>query len=59
MMISTENGAATTLHCATSLHVSSETGLYYDKCRVREPSKVGQDAALATELWRRSGAWVR
>ena len=59
MMISTEEGAATTLYCATSPDVSNETGLYYDQCRVKQPSKVGQDAALAAELWRRSEAWVR
>jgi NAD(P)-dependent dehydrogenase (short-subunit alcohol dehydrogenase family) len=59
MMISTEEGAATTLYCATSPDLSNETGLYYDKCRVKEPSKVGQDMAFAVELWRRSEAWVR
>lgn len=59
MMISTEEGAATTLYCATSPDVSSETGLYYDQCRVKQPSKVGQDIVLAAELWRRSEAWVR
>ena len=59
MMISTDEGAATTLYCATSPDVSNETGLYYDKCRVKEPSKVGQDVALAAELWQRSEAWVR
>ena len=59
MMISTEEGAATTLYCATSPDVSNETGLYYDKCRIKEPSKVGQDVALAAELWQRSEAWVR
>ena len=59
MMISTEEGAATTLYCATSPDVSNETGLYYDQCRVKRPSKVGQDAALAAELWQRSEAWVR
>ncbi len=58
LMISTEEGAATTLYCATSPDVSGETGLYYDKCRVKEASKKGQDAALAAELWRRSEAWV-
>ena len=57
-MISTEEGAATTLHCATSADVASETGLYYDKCRVKAPSAAGSDAALAAELWRRSEAWV-
>ncbi|MBC7709121.1 MAG: SDR family oxidoreductase [Rhizobacter sp.] len=59
MMISSEEGAQTTLYCATSAHVSDETGLYYDKCRVKAPSKVGQDWALAAELWRRSEAWLR
>ena len=59
MMISSEEGAATTLFCATSADVSNETSLYYDKSRVKEPSKVGQDAMLAAELWQRSETWVR
>lgn len=58
-MISTEQGAATTLYCATSPDVSHQTGLYYDQCRIKEPSRVGQDMALAAELWQRSEAWVR
>ena len=58
-MISTEEGAATTLHCATSGEVAQETGLYYDKCRVKQPSRLAQDPALAAELWKRSEAWVR
>lgn len=59
MMISTEEGAATTIYCATSPEVSGQTGLYYDKCRVKAASLPGQDAALAAELWRRSEEWVR
>lgn len=59
-MISVEEGAATTLHCATEVEAGRETGLYYDKCRVKAPSRVvGQDSALAAELWRRSEDWVR
>ena len=58
-MISVEEGAATTLHCATDVEAGHETGLYYDKCRVKTPSRVGQDSALAVELWRRSEDWVR
>jgi retinol dehydrogenase 12 len=58
-MITVEEGAKTTIHCATSSDVANETGLYYDKCRVKEPTAVGQDAALAAELWRHSEAWVR
>ncbi len=57
-MISVEEGAATTLYCATSPEVSEQSGLYYDKCSVKEPSTVGQDMALAAELWKRSEAWV-
>lgn len=57
-MISVDEGAATTLYCAISPEVSAQSGLYYDKCSVKEPSKVGHDAALAGELWTRSEAWV-
>lgn len=58
-MISPEEGAATTLHCATAPALSSETGLYYDQCAPRPPSAVAQNTALAGELWQRSEAWVR
>ena len=57
-MITVEEGAQTTLHCATSLDAANETGLYYDKCKVKTPSHLARDAALAAELWRRSEAWV-
>ena len=56
-MISPDEGAATTLYCATSAQASGETGLYYDDCRPKAPSRLAQDAALAAELWRRSEAW--
>lgn len=58
-MISVEEGAKTTLHCATSATVASETGLYYDQCKPRTPSALGRDEALAAELWKRSADWVR
>jgi NAD(P)-dependent dehydrogenase (short-subunit alcohol dehydrogenase family) len=57
-MISVEQGAQTTLHCATSDEVAGETGLYYDKCKSRHPSRVAQDTALAKDLWDKSEAWV-
>ena len=57
-MITVEEGAQTTLHCATSLDAANETGLYYDKCKVKTPSHLARNAALAAELWRRSEAWV-
>ena len=58
-MITPERGARTTLHCATSAEAGRETGLYYDKSRVKAPSALGQDAALALELWRHSEEWSR
>lgn len=57
-MISTEKGAATTLHCAMSPEVTGDSGLYYDKCRPRTPSALGRDASLAAQLWQHSARWV-
>lgn len=58
-MISNDEGAKTTLYCATSADVSSDNGLYYDECRVKEPSALAQNAELARELWERSEAFIR
>jgi len=57
-MISTEEGAKTTLHCATSAAAGGESGLYYDTCQTKRPSTLARDANLASELWRRSEAWT-
>lgn len=57
-MISAEEGARTTLYCATDPACASASGLYYDKCRVRTPSPLGQDAVQAARLWRMSEAWL-
>ncbi len=57
-MLTTEDGARTTLYCATSPTCEKESGLYYDKCQAVEPSKAAQDVALASELWRRSEEWT-
>jgi NAD(P)-dependent dehydrogenase (short-subunit alcohol dehydrogenase family) len=56
-MISTEEGARTPVYCATSSEVASDSGLFYDKCAVREPSRVATPE-LAAELWRRSEEWA-
>ena len=58
-MVSNEDGAKTTLHCATSPEAGAETGLYYDECRTRTASALARDLDLAGELWRRSEAWTR
>jgi retinol dehydrogenase 12 len=57
-MISNEDGAKTTLYCATSPEVADHNGRYYDECHEREPSPAAQSAALASELWEKSHAFV-
>ena len=58
-MISVEEGAQTTLHCATSPALANESGLYYDRCKPRTPSELGQSAQLAKELWAKSETFVK
>jgi NAD(P)-dependent dehydrogenase (short-subunit alcohol dehydrogenase family) len=53
-MISSEEGAKTTLYCATSPEVADASGRYYDACREKTPSALAQDDALAGRLWERS-----
>lgn len=53
-MLSAEDGAATTLFCATEPALAGVSGRYYDACRERTPSRVAQDPAAAAELWARS-----
>jgi retinol dehydrogenase-12 len=56
-MLTVEQGAVTSLHCAVSPAAAAQNGLYYDKCRVREPSRVAT-AELAELLWKRSAEWT-
>jgi retinol dehydrogenase-12 len=58
-LISNEEGAKTTLHCATSEQAGRETGLYYSESRPVAPNSAGRNEALAAELWSRSEAWLR
>jgi len=53
-MITPEEGAKTTLYCASSNAVADQTGLYYDQCQVRQPSALASNQTLAEELWRYS-----
>jgi hypothetical protein len=53
-LISAEEGARTTLHCAASQSAGEDTGLYYSDCLPAPPSAAGQSEALSAELWRRS-----
>jgi retinol dehydrogenase 12 len=56
-MRSPAEGARTSLYCATAPELGSDTGLYYDDCRRREPSRHATPERAA-ELWERSEVWV-
>jgi NAD(P)-dependent dehydrogenase (short-subunit alcohol dehydrogenase family) len=56
-MLTTEQGAATSLYCATSPAVEADSGLFYDKCAVKEPSPVATQE-LAGRLWKHSAEWT-
>jgi retinol dehydrogenase-12 len=55
-MISTEQGARTSIYCATSPDVAAHDGRYYDDCCETEPSPVARDAELARRMWEKSVA---
>jgi NAD(P)-dependent dehydrogenase (short-subunit alcohol dehydrogenase family) len=56
-MLSVEQGAQTSLYCATSPEIAGDSGLYYDNCQVREPSPVATPE-LGEQLWAHSESWV-
>lgn len=56
-MLTTEQGAVTSVYCATSPEVAGDSGLFYDKCAPREPSRVAT-SELAELLWRYSTEWT-
>jgi retinol dehydrogenase 12 len=57
-MRSTEEGAKTTVWCATAPELAGESGKYYDDCKEKEPSQVATPE-LAAELWERSDEWTK
>ncbi|WP_447500340.1 SDR family oxidoreductase [Acinetobacter oleivorans] len=58
-MISPEEGAKTTLYCATQPQVAGDTGFYYEDCKVKVSSHAAQNINLANELWEQSLNWVK
>lgn len=59
-MITPEEGAVSSLHCATSPEAASETGLYYDqKGKQKHPSRIAQNDELARSLWTKSAEWTQ
>jgi len=56
-MISPEQGARTSLYCATDPALAGVSGRYYDHCAEREPNRAAT-AELAGRLWEQSEAWA-
>ena len=56
-MKSNEEGARTSVYCATEPALADVSGRYYDDCAEKEPSKVATPA-LAAELWQKSEEWT-
>lgn len=56
-LLTPEQGAATTIYCATAPELEAESGQYYAREARAEPSPAAQDPDLAAELWSRSEQW--
>jgi retinol dehydrogenase 12 len=56
-MLTTEQGATTSLYCATSPAVAPDNGLYYDKCAARAYNDIATPE-LAELLWKYSAEWT-
>lgn len=57
VMRSTEEGAQTTLYCATAPELADHTGQFYDDSKEKAASDVATPE-LGAELWHRSEEWV-
>jgi retinol dehydrogenase 12 len=56
-MLSVEQGARTSLYCATAPELAGPSGRFYEDCAERAPSPVATPE-LAGRLWEQSEAWV-
>ena len=58
-MITPEEGAQSSLRCATAPELASETGRYYDVGgKEKRPTRLADDAELAKTLWTKSAEWT-
>jgi NAD(P)-dependent dehydrogenase (short-subunit alcohol dehydrogenase family) len=58
-MITPEQGAQTTLRCATAPELATQTGRYYDQHgKEKPPNPLAEDGRLAHELWTKSAEWT-
>lgn len=56
-MRSPEEGARTSVWCATAPELAGRTGGYYDACELRDAGRAATPE-LGAELWRRSAGWT-
>jgi len=56
-MLTTEQGAVTSVYCATSQAVAQDSGLFYDKCAAQPASPVATPE-LAELLWKQCAEWT-
>ena len=58
-MVTPEEGAQTSIRCATAPELASESGRYYDRDgSERKPNKLANDEELAKQLWTKSAEWT-
>jgi NAD(P)-dependent dehydrogenase (short-subunit alcohol dehydrogenase family) len=58
-MVTPEEGAQTSIRCATAPELANETGRYYDRDgKERKPNKLANDESLAKQLWAKSAEWT-
>lgn len=58
-MKSVDQGADTSLYCATDPSLAEHSGKYYMDCRQVQPSRLARDDQLAQALWEHSERWVQ
>jgi retinol dehydrogenase 12 len=56
-MLTVQQGARTSLYCATAPESALRSGAYYEDCAERQPSRVAT-AELGEALWRHSETWT-
>ncbi|HJQ44382.1 MAG TPA: SDR family NAD(P)-dependent oxidoreductase [Jatrophihabitantaceae bacterium] len=56
MLLTPEQGAQTTLHCATAREL--EGGQYFRNCAATEPTADALDADVSARLWDQTQAWL-
>jgi hypothetical protein len=52
-----DDGARTSVFCATAPELAGESGRYYEKSAVKEPG-AATTTELGEELWEKSEAWT-